>query len=99
MPTYVILMNYTDEGVRTIRTAPQRLEAAKESISRAGGEIRAWYLTLGDVDVVAIVDLPSDEILARCMLNLASFGNVRTKTLRAFSERETLGIISSLPPR
>ncbi len=34
MPTYVVLMNYTDEGVRTIRTAPQRLEAAKQSINR-----------------------------------------------------------------
>jgi uncharacterized protein with GYD domain len=92
-------MNYTDDGVRQIRSAPQRLEAAKQSITRAGGTIRAWYLTMGHVDVVAIIDLPSDEVLARCMLNLASYGNVKTTSLRAFSEQETLSIIGGLPAR
>lgn len=99
MPTYVILMNYTDEGIRNIRQGPQRLEAAKESMRRAGGEIKAWYLTLGQVDVVAIAEFPNDEVSARCMLNLASYGNVRTTTLRAFTEDEALRVIGGLPKR
>jgi uncharacterized protein with GYD domain len=97
MPSYIILMNYTDKGIQDIRQGPQRLEAAKESIRRAGGELRAWYLTLGQVDIVAIADLPSDEVLARCMLNLASFGNLRTTTMRAFAEQDALAIIRGLP--
>jgi uncharacterized protein with GYD domain len=99
MPTYVLLMKYTDEGIRNIRMAPQRLEAAKQSIQRAGGQIRAWYLTMGETDVVAIADLPSDEVAARCMLNMASYGNVRTTTMRAFREDEAMAIIANLPPK
>jgi uncharacterized protein with GYD domain len=97
MPTYVILMNYTERGIREIREAPLRLEAAKASIRRAGGEIRTWFLTLGSVDVVAVAEFPSDEVLARCMLNLGSYGNVRTTTLRAFTEDEAMRIIGGLP--
>lgn len=93
MPTYIILMNYTDKGIQDIRQGPQRLEAAKQSIQNAGGQLRSWYLTMGQVDIVAIADMPSDEILARCMLNLASFGNLRTTSMRAFTEQEALAII------
>lgn len=97
MPTYIILMNYTDKGIQDIRQGPQRLEAAKESIQRVGGQLRAWYLTMGQVDIVAIADMPSDEVLARCMLHLASFGNLRTTSMRAFAEQDALAIIRSIP--
>jgi uncharacterized protein with GYD domain len=99
MPTYVMLINYTDEGIRNIRQGPQRLEAAKASIRQAGGEIKAWYLTLGSYDVVAVAELPSDEVMARCLLNLGSYGNIRTSTLRAFPEDEALAIFRALPPK
>ena len=97
MPTYIILMNYTDKGIQDIRQGPQRLEAAKQSIQHAGGQLRNWYLTMGQADIVAIADMPSDEVLARCMLNLASFGNLRTTSMRAFTEQEALGIIRGIP--
>jgi len=97
MPTYIILMNYTDKGVQDIRQGPQRLNAAKQSIQHAGGTLRAWYLTLGPYDIVAIADAPTDEVLAACLLNLASFGNLRTTTMRAFAEGDALAIIGALP--
>jgi uncharacterized protein with GYD domain len=96
MPTYIILMNYTDKGIQDIRQGPQRLEAAKQSIQNAGGQLHAWYLTMGQFDVIAVVDMPSDEVHARCMLNLASYGNLRTTSMRAFAEAEAVAIIRSI---
>ncbi len=97
MATYIILIDYTDQGIRNVKDSPNRLDAAKELAKDLGGEIKQTYLTLGGHDLVAILELPDDEAVARFGLGIGSSGNVRTTTLRAFSEDEYREIIASLP--
>ncbi len=96
MPTYITLIRYTQRGIENAKESPARLEKAKQALKAAGGEMKAFYLTMGQYDGVAICEAPSDEVLTTTMLNLASAGSVRTETLRAFTEKEYRKIISSL---
>lgn len=96
MNTYIQLASWTEQGARNVKDAPARLEAAKKAIKELGGELKAFYLTFGAHDIVAIFDLPSDEAAARFALTLAKAGNVRTETLKAFGETEYRDIVGSL---
>lgn len=96
MTTYIILINWTEQGVRDVRASPKRLDAAKKLIGDMGGSFKAFYLTMGDCDMVAVVEAPDDAIVARFGLMLASGGNVRTRTLKAFPEAAYREIIASL---
>ena len=97
MPTYISLIRFTQKGMETIKDGPKRLDAAKQRVRAAGGELKAFYLVTGQYDAVAISELPNDEAAARLALGTGSMGNVRTETLRAFSEDEYRKIIAALP--
>jgi uncharacterized protein with GYD domain len=97
MPTYVTLMRYTDQGIRSIKESPARLEAAKKTARDAGAEIKSFYLALGKYDAVVIIEGPDDETAARLTLSFGSQGNVRTETLRVFNEAEFRKVVSSIP--
>jgi uncharacterized protein with GYD domain len=96
MSTYVTLIRYTDQGIRNIKESPARLEAAKKAFQAAGGEIKAFYLALGNYDAVLISEGPNDETAARLALTIGSLGNVRTDTMRVFTEPEYRKLISSM---
>lgn len=97
MPTYINLINYTDQGIRNIKDSPKRLDAAKKLLKELGGEMKAFYLTLGTYDIVTLIEAPNDEGVTKFVLALASAGNVRTTTLKAFPEAEYRKIIQGLP--
>ena len=97
MPTYLVLLRYTQAGIQNIKESPARLDAAKQLASSLGGEIRAVYLTMGRYDLATLVDAPDDESVAKLALSLGSRGNVSTETLRAFPEADYRRIISELP--
>lgn len=97
MPTYISLIRFTQKGMETIKEGPKRLDAAKQRFRAAGGELKAFYLVTGKYDAVAIAELPNDEAAARVALASGAMGNVRTETLRAFSEDEYRKIIAALP--
>ena len=97
MPTYISLLRYTQQGIVAIKQGPTRLDAAKQAYKKAGGELKAFYLTIGQFDAVAIAELPDDTALARMALALGAMGNVRTETLRAFNEAEFRKIVGELP--
>ena len=97
MPTYVVLVNWTDQGIRTVKESPRRLDATKKAIEAAGGKILGFYLTMGRYDEVLIVEGPSDEVAATLALSAGSEGNVRTETLKAFPEAEYRNIIAKIP--
>ena len=84
MPTYISLANWTDQGVRNIKDGPKRLDAARQMIKDAGGELKGFYMTMGAYDLVTIVDAPNDEAVAKMLLTIGALGNIRTTTLRAF---------------
>ena len=97
MPTYVSLIRFTQKGVESIKEGPARVDRAKQAFRAAGGELKAFYLVMGQYDAVAISEMPNDEAVARVALTNASMGNVRTETSRAFTEEEYRKIIASLP--
>lgn len=94
--TYVSLINYTDQGIRTVKDSPKRLDAARKLLKDLGGELKAFYLTMGSYDLVTVAEAPNDETLAKFVLTLASAGNVRTLTMKAFTESEYRKLISTL---
>jgi uncharacterized protein with GYD domain len=96
MPTYITLGNWTDQGVRTVKDAAKRIDAAKQMMKDAGGELKAFYMTMGAYDLVTVVDAPNDEVVAKILLKIGGLGNVRTTTLRAFSEAESRKIFASI---
>ncbi len=97
MPTYVLLMNLTDKGIREIKDAPARLDAAFKGVEAAGGKITGFYMTMGQYDYVAIAEGPSDEAALLQLLGLGMAGNVRTTTLKAFTMEEVGGLLKKLP--
>ncbi|CAO3439404.1 GYD domain-containing protein [Azospirillum argentinense] len=96
MTTYVLLANWTDQGLRNVRESPKRLDTAKAALKEMGGEFQAIYMTMGEYDLIAVYEAPDDAVAARFMLLLGGFGNVHTKTLKAFPERAYREIIGSL---
>jgi len=84
--TFIALMNWTDQGVRNVRESPKRLDAARKMLEEMGGSFKAFYLTMGDYDMVAVLEAPDDAVAARFALQIAMGGNVRTRTLKAFPE-------------
>jgi len=88
MSAYMLLYNYTDQGVRTIKDALKRRKAARELAKKLGVEIKTGYLAIGPYDLVIHVEAPNDEALATYLLSLGSRGNVRTTTLKVFPEAE-----------
>ena len=97
MATYIVLINYTDKGIQTIKDSPARLASSKEAARAFGCEVKAFYLTMGSYDMVEVIEAPDDRSIARLTLAVAAGGNVRTTTLRAFPEAEFKSIVESLP--
>jgi len=97
MPTYLIQSQWTDQGIRNVKESAKRLEAGKKKLKEMGGEIKAFYLTTGPYDMLAVVDVPNDAILASHLLWLGSQGNLRTQTVKAFTEDEFRTIVGKLP--
>jgi uncharacterized protein with GYD domain len=97
MPMYITLLNYTQQGIKDIKNAPNRVAAAHRGIEAAGGKLHAFYLTMGQYDAVTVVEAPSDEVAAAVALAVGAEGNVRGTTMRAFTEEEMAGIVRNLP--
>ena len=96
MSTYIILINWTDQGIRTVKESPQRLATAKKVIEAAGGKMTGFYLTMGRYDMIAIAEAPNDESVATIMLGLGSGGGIRTETIKAFTEEQYRDIIAKV---
>ncbi len=97
MPTYILLEKLTDQGIKTIKDAPQRLEDNIKNLKAAGGKLIGFYAVTGEYDYVAIVELPSDEIVLSMLLQSGSKGIVRNVTLKAFTQQEFVEAVKKLP--
>lgn len=97
MPTYIILGNYTDQGIRNIKEGPQRRAQVRQAIEAAGGRMLSFYATMGRYDFVMTAEGPSDEVALGLLIATGSQGSVRTETLKAFPEEVLDGIVSRLP--
>lgn len=96
MTTYVMLLNWTDQGARNLKDSPGRLDTARQSLKDMGGDFKAFFMTMGKCDMVVICEAPDDAVQARFCLQLAMLGNVRTETLKAFPEAAYREIVRSV---
>lgn len=94
MPTYVSLLNWTDQGIRGYKDTLQRAEAFAAAAQKLGVKVLNLYWTVGPYDIVAVVEAPDDETATAVLLQVSGVGNVRTTTLRAFGREEMDRIIA-----
>lgn len=98
MPTYLVCLRWTDQGIKQIKGSPARHEAGQRLLEAAGARVKAFYMvTAGGFDALAIWEAPDDETVARLSLAVESKGEVRFEILRAFTEDEYRKIIAALP--
>lgn len=97
MPTYITLMKFTNQGIKDIKNAPRRIKEGIKAWEAMGGKLIGFYAVMGKYDYVAIGEAPSDEVAMAFNLSLGSFGNVRTTTLRAFTDEEFAEMVKKLP--
>ena len=96
MPTYVLLFNWTDQGIRNVRDTVDRYSRASELADKHGARLEQTYWTVGPYDIVGIAEAPDDESISAFLLELGSAGNLRTTTLRAYNREEMSGILERL---
>jgi len=96
MPTYVTLFKWTEQGVKDVKNAPARFQVSKKLTESMGGKILGLYVTMGEYDIVAVTEGPSDEVASAIALSIASKGNAKTTTMRAFTESEFSEIVKKV---
>ena len=97
MPTYIGLYKLSGQGVKNIKDAPSRVEDAFKAVEAMGGKVVGFYAVMGEYDYVSIGEFPSDETAMTFALALGARGNVRTTTLKAFTQDEFAAIVKKLP--
>ncbi len=88
MPTYIILMKLTEEGIQTLKDGPARVQESKKLMEEMGGILTGFYLTMGEYDFIAVSEVPNDEVAGAIVLALNATKFVRTTTLKAFTMDE-----------
>jgi uncharacterized protein with GYD domain len=96
MPTYISLVNLTDQGIKEVKNAPERLRSFDVAAQEVGGKLVGFYLVLGQYDYVVITEAPDDQTAARLILGTIAQGSVRTQTMRAFPREELEQIARTL---
>lgn len=93
MPTFVSLVNWTDQGIKNYRDSVRRAEDYRGLVEQNGGQVRQLVWTLGEYDVVAVTDFPDDETATAVALQIGALGNIRTTTMKAFDAEQMSAII------
>ena len=96
MPTYIIMSKWTSQGLQNVKDSPTRLDAGRKAYESAGVKLKDFYMTMGQHDMLAIVEAPDDVTLAKAILTSTSRGSITTESCRAFTESEYRQIIGGL---
>jgi uncharacterized protein with GYD domain len=96
MTTYIALCNFTDQGVRSIKDTTSRADAVKAAASKYGAEMKQIYWTLGQYDLVSVIEAPDDMSATAFGLAIGAAGNIRMQTLRAFTKEEMNGVLAKM---
>ena len=96
MPTYIVLGEFTDQGVRTVKDTVKRAEAARESARKLGATMKEIYWTLGKYDIAIVLDAPDEATATAFGLSIGVLGNVRTHTMRGFNSEEIGKIVGRI---
>src|ERR1044072_8972733 len=96
MSFYIILWNYTEQGIKNVKDSPKRVSIYKSMLENIGSKLIETYYTFGKFDGVSIVEAPNDEALMSCLLSIGSQGNTRTVTLKAFTYEDATKIMENI---
>jgi uncharacterized protein with GYD domain len=96
MARYVLLLNWTDQGIRAVKETVKRAASARQMVEKAGGRVTECVWTLGAFDLTLMVEASDDETMTAIAIKLATLGNVRTNTMRAFNESEMEKILQKV---
>ena len=94
---FISSLNWTDQGIRNVKDAPKRAQAARDIAKKVGVDIKELYLTSGETDLVAILETDNGDNAAKFAMAIGALGNVRTRTARAWTTTEMQKLISELP--
>ena len=97
MPTYIWLVNWTDQGIRNVKETTKRAKSFKEMAEKMGVKAKEIFWTMGRHDLVLVIDAPDDETISSLTLGVGMSGNVKQETLKAFSVQEMEQILKGLP--
>ncbi len=96
MATFIMLGNYTAQGIANIKDSPSRLDAAREQLAPLGVELKDVYLTMGEYDLVVVVEAPDNATAVKALLAVGAQGNLTTTTLAALTEHQFRNLISEM---
>lgn len=94
---FVCMINWTEQGIRSVKDSPKRAKAARELAKKVGVEMKELYLTSGDCDLLVFLETANGDNVAKFAMAVGSQGAVRTRTVRAWSEAEYQKLVSELP--
>ncbi|HTS40979.1 MAG TPA: GYD domain-containing protein [Xanthobacteraceae bacterium] len=94
---FIMSLNFTEQGIRAIKDAPKRAKTAHDIAKKVGVDIKQLYLTSGEHDLVALLETPNGDNVAKFALAIGALGNVRSRTARAWTEPEFHKLVSELP--
>lgn len=97
MARYIALINFTEQGIKTIKDWDKRVAASRERLEKSGARLVDAYLTFGSYDAIVITEAPNDEVALRSAIEYGMIGNGRSQTLRAFTTEEATRITKQLP--
>jgi len=97
MPVYITLFKWTDSGAKNIKEASAKIQESRKTAEELGGKVLGIYITMGEYDLVSVMEWPNDETAATTALAISSRGNARTATMRAFTEKEFADMSKKLP--
>jgi uncharacterized protein with GYD domain len=95
MPHYISLVNWTDQGIKNVKESPKRADAVNSLANRLGAKMDIFY-TMGEFDIIAVTEAPNDDVAMQLFLELGKLGNVRTKTLKAWTTAEATKVIAKV---
>ncbi len=94
MATYILLANFTDQGIRNVKETTKRADAVRESAKKFGANMKEIFWTTGQYDMVVTIEAPDDASVSAFVLAVGSAGNIRGQTLRAHSKDEMNAILT-----
>jgi uncharacterized protein with GYD domain len=94
LSNFIVLGNWTEQGIKNISEAPERVKASRKMVENAGGKMQ-FFTTMGKYDFVLLVEIPKDEDMAAILLCVGSMGNIRTVTMKAWTEEEATKMLTA----
>ncbi len=97
LPNFIVFGNWTEQGIKKVQDAPDRIKQTHSMIEKAGGKMQLFY-TMGKYDFVMMIELPKDDDIMAILLCIGSMGNIRTVTMKAWTEEEGAKILKAKHP-